>query len=136
MRSVALVVIVVIAMMIAVVIMIAVVTVPMAVMPAEIDHDCRFTVAVAVPPMATDLDDTAVAFTPAPGTAFAGTAKTTPRASADSPTKLAFIIGSSWKILQPQSGRKVAQEVNEYDESDFACPWLLTARCITFRVPR
>ena len=84
MRSVALVVIVVIAMMIAVVIMIAVVTVPMAVMPAEIDHDCRFTVAVAVPPMATDLDDTAVAFTPAPGTAFAGTAKTTPRASADS----------------------------------------------------
>ena len=28
-------------------------------MPAETDDDCRFTVAVAAPPMATDLDDTA-----------------------------------------------------------------------------
>ena len=57
-RSVALVVILVVimAMVIAVVIMIVAVTVlPTAVMVAEIDDDCRFTVAVAVSPMATDL---------------------------------------------------------------------------------
>lgn len=59
MRSVALVVVVIVAMVIAVVIMIPVVSVPMAVMPAEIDDDCRFTVAMAVLPVAIDLDDAA-----------------------------------------------------------------------------
>ena len=107
MRSVALVVIVVMAMVIAVVIMIAVVTVPMAVMPAEIDDDCRFTVAVAVPPMATDLDDTAVAFTPAPGTAFAGTAKTTPRASADSPPHGRYSAAASVRQESCPGGKRI-----------------------------
>ena len=52
--------VVIMAMVIAVVIMIVAVTVlPTAVTLAEIDDDCRFTVAVAVPPMATDLDDAA-----------------------------------------------------------------------------
>ena len=38
-----------------IVMIVVVIVVPTGVMPAEIDHDCRFTVAMAVPPMATGL---------------------------------------------------------------------------------
>jgi hypothetical protein len=38
-----------------IVMIVVVILVPTGVMPAEIDHDCRFTVAMAVPPIATGL---------------------------------------------------------------------------------
>jgi hypothetical protein len=45
--------------MVIVMIMVMIVIVATAVMPAEIDEDCRFTIAMAVSPMSTDLDDAA-----------------------------------------------------------------------------
>ena len=45
--------------MVIVMIMVMIVIVATVVMPAEIDDDCRFTVAMAVSPMTTDLDDAA-----------------------------------------------------------------------------